>query len=67
MGFNKKEDQNYLEKVPVRDPEFSWKGGEQGIVTVDTVHKGTFDKLAQELWVTLRVSHAELDRLGSFV
>ena len=67
MGFNKKKDQNYLEKVPVRNPEFSWKEDQQGIVTVDMMHKGIFDKLAQKLWVTPRVSHVKLDRFGSFV
>jgi hypothetical protein len=30
LGFNKKKDQNYLEKVPVRNPEFSWKEDQQG-------------------------------------
>ena len=67
LGFNKKKDHNYLEKVPVRKPEFSWKEDGQGIVTVDMVHKGIFDKLAQKLWVTPKVSHVKLDRFGSFV
>ena len=67
LGLNKKKEQNYLEKVPVRNPEFSWKEDQQGIVTVDMVHKGIFDKLAQKLWVTPRVSHVKLDRFGSFV
>ena len=67
LGFNKKKEQNYLEKVPVRNPEFSWKEDGQGIVTVDMVHKGIFDKLAQKLWVTPKVSHVKLDRFGSFV
>ena len=67
LGFNKKKDHNYLEKVPVRNPEFSWKEDGQGIVTVDMVHKGIFDKLAQKLWVTPKVSHMKLDRFGSFV
>lgn len=62
LGFNKKKNQNYLEKIPVRNPEFSWKEDQQGIVTVDMVHKGIFDKLAQKLWVTPRVSHVKLDR-----
>lgn len=67
LGFNKKKDQNYLEKIPVRNPEFSWKEDELGMVTVDMVHKGIFDKLAQKLWVTPKVSHVKLDRFGSFV
>ena len=36
-------------------------------MTVDMMHKGIFDKLAQKLWVTPRVSHVKLDRFGSFV
>ena len=67
LGFNKKKDHNYLEKVPVRNPEFSWKEDGQGIVTVYMVHKGICDKLAQKLWVTPKVSHVKLDRFGSFV
>lgn len=67
LGFNKKKDRNYLEKIPVRNPEFSWKEDEQGVVTVDMAHKGIFDKLAQKLWVTPEVSHVKLDRFGSFV
>jgi len=67
LGFNKKKDQNYLEKIPVRNPEFSWKEDELGMVTVDMVHKGIFGKLAQKLWVTPKVSHVKLDRFGSFV
>ena len=67
MGFSKRKDQNYLEKVPVRNPEFAWKEDDQGMVTVDMVHKGIFDRLAQKLWVTPKVSHVKLDRFGSFV
>ena len=67
LGFSKRKDQNYLEKVPVRNPEFAWKEDDQGMVTVDMVHKGIFDRLAQKLWVTPKVSHVKLDRFGSFV
>lgn len=67
MARKKTKKENYLEQVPVRNPEFSWKENDQGIVTVDLVHKGFFDKLAQKLWVTPKVSHIKLDRFGSFV
>ena len=62
LGFNKKKTRIIWKKIPVRNPEFSWKEDQQGIVTVDMVHKGIFDKLAQKLWVTPRVSHVKLDR-----
>ena len=67
MSRVKIKDRNYLEQIPVKNPEFPWKENEQGIVTVDMVHKGLFDKLAQKLWITPKVSHIKLDRFGSFV
>ncbi len=60
-------DQNYLELIPERNPRFSWKEDERGIVTVDMVHSGIFDKLAQKLCFTPKVSHIRLDGLGSFI
>lgn len=62
-----KNKKNYLELIPVKNPEFAWKENEKGTVTVDMVHKGFFAGLAQKLWVTPKVSHIKLDSLGSFV
>ena len=67
MGRIKMKDKNYLEQIPVRNPGFPWKENEQGIVTVDMVHRGFFPMLAQKLWVTPKVSHIKLDCFGSFV
>lgn len=57
---------NYLEQIPARNSEFPWKEDKQGMVVVDIVHRGIFDKLAQKLWVTPKISHIKLDKLGSF-
>lgn len=62
-----KKQENYLEQTPEHNPEFAWKEDDKGIVTVDVVHKGLFDKLAQKLWVTPETSHIKLDSFGSFV
>ena len=67
MGRIKMKDKNYLEQIPVRNPDFPWKENEQGIVTVDMVHRGFFPMLAQKLWITPKVSHIKLDHFGSFV
>lgn len=67
MGRIKPRDRNYLEQIPVRNPDFSWKENQQGIVTVDMVHTGFFAMLARKLWVTPKVSHIKLDHFGSFV
>ena len=67
MGRIKLKDKNYLEQIPVRNPDFTWKENEQGTVTVDMVHRGFFPMLAQKLWITPKVSHIKLDCFGSFV
>ena len=46
MGRIKLKDKNYLEQIPVRNPDFTWKENEQGTVTVDMVHRGFFPMLA---------------------
>lgn len=58
---------NYLELVPSRNPEFDWKENDKGIVTVNMVHKGFFDRIAQKLFFTPKVSHIKLDKYGSFI
>ena len=67
MFNRKKRSENYLEQVPRRNPDFAWKEDEKGFVTVDMIHRGLFDKLAQTLFVTPKVSHIHLDAFGSFV
>lgn len=58
---------NYLEQVPVRNPQFHWKENEKGIVTVDMVNRGFFNRIAQSLFMAPKVSHIRLDAFGSFV
>lgn len=67
MFGRKKQGRNYLELIPQRNPGYSWKENEKGIVTVDMPHRGIFDKAAQHLFVTPAVSHIRLDALGSFI
>lgn len=59
--------ENYLEQVPVRNPAFTWRENAQGIVTVDMVNKGFFNRIAQSVFLAPRVSHIRLDAFGSFV
>ena len=67
LGFNKKKGPELSGKGTGQKPRVLVERGRTGIVTVDMVHKGIFDKLAQKLWVTPKVSHVKLDRFGSFV
>jgi Coenzyme PQQ synthesis protein D (PqqD). len=58
--------ENYLDKIPVRNGDFGWVEN-NGLVTVEQENKGTYDRLAQKLFKTPKVSHVDLDRFGSFV
>lgn len=62
-----KKQQNYLDFIPVVNPQNSWTQDEQGIVTIDMVHRGFYARIAQKLFHTPRVSHIKLDEYGSFL
>lgn len=53
--------------MPVRNKDFSWKKGADGIVVVEIEHKGIYDKIAQKFFNTPKSSHISLDKYGSFV
>lgn len=61
-----KKEENYLEKIPVRG-DFEWKTDEDGIVTLEIVNKGVFNRVAQKLFKKPRISYVHLDKMGSFI
>ena len=62
-----KQNENYLEKIPVRKSYIVWKTDEKGIVTLEIENKGVFNFLAQKLLKKPRISYIHLDEMGSFV
>ncbi len=62
----KKNSKNYLDFIPVYDPRNTWDE-KDGIVTINMIHKGIYDKIAQKFFHTPRVSHIDLDEYGSFL
>lgn len=62
-----KKPQNYLDFVPVVNPQNNWTEDAQGIVTIDMVHRGFYARIAQKFFHTPRVSHIKLDTYGSFL
>lgn len=59
--------ENYLEKIPVRNPEIGWNADEEGNVTLEIENKGVFNRIFQKLIKKPRVSFVHLDKTGSFV
>ena len=58
---------NFLEYRPARSPANTWDVNDAGLVTVHLVHRGFYAAIAQKLFHRPRVSHIELDELGSYV
>lgn len=59
--------ENYLERIPVKNPDISWNTDEKGIVTLEIENKGIFNKVAQKLLKKPKISYVHLDENGSFV
>ena len=46
---NKKQQPNYLDMIPVRNPEIRWTTDKKGIVTLEIENKGLANRIAQKL------------------
>lgn len=63
----KKEAQNYLDYVPVKNHAVEYETDENGIVTVYIEWKGFYHKIAQKFFHRPRVSDIKMDKYGSYV
>lgn len=63
----KKESENYLDFIPVRNPDFAFRTDDAGIVTVLVEWTGFYHRLAQRFFHRPRVSEVKLDAYGSFI
>ena len=64
---NKAQKQNYLEKIPVRNPEIGWSTDEYGNVTLEIQNKGIANRIAQKFLKKPKITYIHLDENGSFV
>ena len=62
----KKAQTNYLDYIPVISDKNTWSQ-ENGKVTVHMVHRGFYAAIAQKFFHRPRVSHIDLDEMGSFI
>lgn len=63
----KRSKQNCLDLVPMRKESLFWKKDSSGAVVVDIEHKGIYDKIAQKIFHTPKLSHISFDKYGSLV
>ena len=67
MSKKKKPQPNYLDNIPVKNPEMEFEVSEKGKVTVYIEWKGFYSKIAQKIFRRPRVSDIKMDDYGSFV
>lgn len=62
-----KNSKNYLDYIPVRNPEIEYETDDKGIVTLFVEWKGFYHRIAQKVFRRPRVSDIKMDEYGSFV
>lgn len=62
-----KDRQNYLDFVPVKNPDIEYQTNTNGTVTLFVEWKGFYHRIAQKFFHRPRVSDIKLDAYGSFV
>ena len=60
-------DKNYLDFIPVKNPEIKYETNDKGNITVFIRWEGFFNKIAQKFFHRPKVSSIDLDDYGSFV
>ena len=66
INMANKKRENYLDYVPVINSRNIWST-EEGKVTIHMVHRGFYAWIAQRFFHRPRVSHIDLDAMGSFI
>ena len=65
--MSKRISKNYLDYVPVKNPEIEYETAENGRVTLFIEWKGFHNRIAQKFFHRPRISDIKMDELGSFV
>ena len=65
--MKKKNEVNYVEKIPVKNPDIGWKTDEEGKVTLEIENKGVFNRIFQVILKKPKISYIHLDEMGSFI
>ena len=65
--WKKTNNENYLERKPIRTSSIRWTKNDEDIVTLEIENKGIFNKLAQLILKKPPITYIHLDEMGSFI
>lgn len=63
----KQNTKNYLNFIPIKNPDISWSKDTSGMIVLEVSRKGFFDKIAQKFFKAPAKSNIKLDKQGSFI
>lgn len=59
--------ENFLEVIPVKNPEINFTTDDNGIVTLEIENKGLMNRVFQKLLKKPKITYIHMEELGSFV
>ncbi|MCI9315331.1 MAG: PqqD family protein [Lachnospiraceae bacterium] len=63
----KKQQKNYLDLIPERAAELTWKCDEDGSIILEVENTGAFNRIAQKLFKRPKVTQVHMEKYGSFL
>lgn len=63
----KKNTKNYLNFIPIKNPDITWSKDASGMIVLKVRRNGFFDKIAQKCFKVPKESNIKLDKQGSFI
>jgi len=67
MKKKNNQSENYLDRIPVCNPDINWTTDSDGKVTLEIENKGVINRIFQKLFKKPKISYVHLDEHGSFV
>lgn len=67
MSKSNKKNNNYLEFIPIKNPQMEYETDENGIVIIKKDWVGFYNKIAQKFFHKPETSNISLDEYGSFI
>lgn len=67
MARKIKKDENFLDLIPVRNPNLEYYENKRGLIVLTVPNVGVFDKLVQKLYAKPKVTKIHMDDYSSYV
>lgn len=67
MKKKKQQKKNYLDLIPERSAELTWKRDEDGIIVLEVENTGVFNRIAQKFFKRPKVTQVHMEKYGSFL